>query len=204
MKGSDSVTCTFIRKINTQNFELYQIKPKAKILLNLDWCLEVRDITILCPLERKPLSMSVLSKSCCKSARRYICLSTVRIRPVHGVPESVPCRIFWAFFFFWRNGLLCVCVFSVSDLWSVQNKHGIFQRENEGALLHRTPHCLYPSMHWASRRSVMSFFSYPFVSSFTDHEESDTSSSAVFCYSETDMLTQILTNDGELYVDFIA
>lgn len=34
--------------------------------------------------------------------------------------------------------------------------------------------------------------------------QTDTSLSAVFCYSQTYMLTQILTNDVELYVDFIA
>lgn len=63
--------------------------------------------------------------------------------------------------------VLCLCVwervlcgFSVFDLWSDQNKHGIFQPRNEATLLHKTPHCFYPSMHWDPRRSVPSFLSF--------------------------------------------
>ncbi|KAG7215628.1 hypothetical protein INR49_021983 [Caranx melampygus] len=46
----------------------------------------------------------------------------------------------------------------VSDLWSLQNKNGVFQRRNESTLPPTTPHRFYPSMHWASRRPEASVF----------------------------------------------
>lgn len=69
-----------------------------------------------------------------------------------------------------------LCIFGVFDLWSVQHKHGVFQQRNEATLLHKTPRSFYPSMHWASRRSVPSLITFLHSSLF--------SSSSVFIYFE--------------------
>lgn len=77
-----------------------------------------------------------------------------------------------------QSGLCIFCVFRPL-IGSALKKHGVFQHRSEAALLHKTPCGFYPSMHWASRRSVAFFHLFScarlccFSSVFIDFEESD-------------------------------
>ena len=57
-----------------------------------------------------------------------------------------------------------VSVFSVFLTFD-QNKHGVCERRNEAILNPTAPHRLYPSMHWASWRSLLCFFFFFLISS---------------------------------------